>query len=174
MFVPLPFPSPFSFVFVFVLFCFPRFLSWWTVPVPISKLKGKYIQNQCTPLSPPHPPSRPCLPPSLPRTGHTPALQGPLPASPWLLQFLPFLGSLPEPAAHPGLTCRAVLQRLLRAQAPSPLLAPPGQAPPPFSVPPRQLNSGDRAGCLCTTPHPAAQGAGAGDAGGRSVLGGTV
>lgn len=123
LFVP-PLPLPLFVCFcVCVVFCFPRFLSWWTVPVPISKLKGKYIQNQCTLLSPPHPPSHPCLPPSLPRTSHTPALQGPppsIPLAPLVLAFPPIPKPLLEPEAlSPGPTCRVVLQRVLRHQATS-------------------------------------------------------
>jgi hypothetical protein len=125
-------------------FCFPRFLSWWTVPVPISKLKGKYIQNQCTLLSPPHPPSHPCLPPSLPRTSHTPALQGSPPESlgSSVLAF-PVRASGPFPGPPAGCCSPACSEGLGPFFL---LLIPCGKASasPTFSVPPRQLNSGDR------------------------------
>ena len=161
--MPLPFPSPFSFVFVFVLFLFSSLSLLVDCPSANQQTEGQvYSEPVHPPLPTPPLSSRSCLPPSLPRTSQTLLSRAPtsIPWAPLVLAFPLIPKPLLEPAAlSPGPCLQGGLQRVLRAQTLSlsswfplgrPLL--PSSV---FSVPPRQLNSGERS----ATSHPAGKAA---------------
>lgn len=170
--MPLPFPSPFSFVFVFVLFLFSSLSLLVDCPSANQQTEGQVYSEPVHPPLPTPPTLMPLLAPLPAQDQPHPCSPGPPPSIPLALPVLAFpltptraSGPFPRPSPQSGPQC------VLRAQGPSSCsVLPPCRPCPPFSVPPRQLNSGDRAGCLCAASHPAAPGP---RCRGRSVLRGT-
>lgn len=168
LFVPLPFPSPFSFVFVFVLFLFSSLSLLVDCPSANQQTEGQVYSEPVHPPLPTPPPVLTVLLAPLPAQDQpnpcSPGLPASIPWAPLVLAFPLIPKPLLEPAAlSPGPCLQGGLQRVLRAQTLSlsswfplgrPLL--PSSI---LSVPPRQLNSGERATCLSATSHPAGQGA---------------